>query len=296
MPQVTEPLDKIMSGVGAAAPSSDNTNSAPAAAETTGRTTTPQAPVRDDHGRFSGGERRQAEQQAPQQQSSETDSSQGGQGDGMVPQQALHAARQAEREAREAIASERAVREALERQVTALMQRMPPQAPAEAPKPSDFWEDPNRAFDDRIQQAVQPLQNGQQQVIERFSKMMAAKDYGADAVNAAYRDFEARVKRDPQGNRWIWQRIMAAEHPYGELVKWHREQAHLSKAGDDPEAYINAEVERRMAERAGGAAETQPAAPGQPQLPSSFTQARNAGPRSAPTFSGPKPLSAIMGR
>jgi hypothetical protein len=39
------------------------------------------------------------------------------------------------------------------------------------------------------------------------------------------------------GARFEHQRIMASDHPYGELVAWHKRQSVLREIGEDPEAY-----------------------------------------------------------
>lgn len=182
----------------------------------------------------------------------------------------------------------------LQRQLASLQQ--PKQEP---PKPApDFFENPDEAFRHRLNEALEPLQQADQKVIERFSRMMAVKDYTAPVVDAAYKELERRVNENPQANYPLYLRIMRAEHPYGELVTWHKEQSALTKFGADPEEYINREIERRMAEKAnGGNGQPQPQTQ-QPAatMPSSFTAASNQGPRSAPQWSGPKPLSEIMNR
>ena len=111
------------------------------------------------------------------------------------------------------------------------------------------------------------------------------------------------IRRSPQRVQQVgpqdptYARIMQARHPYGELVRWHREQTALTRYGADPEAYIKAEVERRIAEMQGQQPQ-QAAHPSSPQsLPSNMTQGRaSAGSRNTPGMNGPLPLSQIMGR
>lgn len=170
--------------------------------------------------------------------------------------------------------------------IQAQQQPRAPQPPAPAP---DLYEDPT-GF---VQHQIEPLAQGQQAMREQFSQMLAIEKYGAESVQKAYATFAQAMQTDPAA-KFEYQRIMASPHPYGELVSWHKKHETLSRLGPDPDAYINQEVERRLAERT-QAQQPQPvAAQPAPQLPSSFAQARNPGPRGVPQWSGPKPLSEIM--
>jgi hypothetical protein len=255
---------------------------------------------RDDRGRFAA---RQAEEQAQVQQADQQQADQGQQADkpppGFIPQQAFDARlAKAEEKFNERYA-------ALEAQLNQFRnnQQFQPRPQAEAPKPPpDFFENPDAAFQARLQEALSPLQQGQTSIVENFSRMMASDKHGEETVNKAYQDLQSRVNANPAAMRATYQRIMQSQHPYGELVKWHKEQSALSTYGDDPEAWRNSERERIraeiLAEAQGGQPNGQQQAPQQqvPQnMPNSFAGSRNNGPRSTPGFSGPKPLSEIMG-
>lgn len=228
-----------------------------------------------------------------------------------VPQQALHASRQKEREASEQAKTvaaerdaERQARERLERelyelrgQFTAFQQQ--PRAP-EAPlqPPPDWWTDPDAALKARLQPIEERLRDagqGPQQVRESMSRMIALDKHGPEAVNAAYRAADEAMRSNPAMNAMLRARLSASEHPFGELVKWHKEQTALSRVGDDPDAFIEAEVARRLA----GREQPQPEEPAQPRapqpMPTNFANSRNAGARSAPAWGGPKPLTDIFG-
>jgi len=163
-----------------------------------------------------------------------------------------------------------------------------PQQPA-----PDFFDNPDAAFDHRIGQALSPVQQAIQAQTERFSSMMAVEKFGLEPVQQAYGALAQRVQQlgaqDP-----TYLRIMQSPHPYGELVRWHQEQSALSRYGADPEAYIKAEVERRMQEAMQGQPGTRgPALP----MPSPMSgPTPSVGQRSSPGYSGPRPLSEIMGR
>jgi hypothetical protein len=255
---------------------------------------------RDDRGRFAA---RQAEEQAQVQQTDQQQADQGQQVDkpppGFIPQQAFDARMaKAEEKFNERYA-------ALEAQLNQFRnnQQFQPRSQAEAPKPPpDFFENPDAAFQARLQEALSPLQQGQTSIVENFSRMMASDKHGEETVNKAYQDLQSRVNANPAAMRATYQRIMQSQHPYGELVKWHKEQSALSTYGDDPEAWRNSERERIraeiLAEAQGGQPNGQQQTPQQqvPQnMPNNFAGSRNNGPRSTPGFSGPKPLSEIMG-
>jgi hypothetical protein len=227
---------------------------------------------RDDRGRFAA---RQAEEQAQVQQTDQQQADQGQQVD--KPPPGFNQFRN--------------------------NQQFQPRPQAEAPKPPpDFFENPDAAFQARLQEALSPLQQGQTSIVENFSRMMASDKHGEETVNKAYQDLQSRVNANPAAMRATYQRIMQSQHPYGELVKWHKEQSALSTYGDDPEAWRNSERERIraeiLAEAQGGQPNGQQQTPQQqvPQnMPNNFAGSRNNGPRSTPGFSGPKPLSEIMG-
>jgi hypothetical protein len=255
---------------------------------------------RDERGRFASQARVQAEQEATQAQQ-QPDPAQQQQVEpekpppGFIPQQAFDA-RMAKAEEK---FNERYT--ALEGQYQQLMrqvQQRPAQPAAPPPPPPDFFENPDAAFEARLQKAITPITQSQGQIVENFSRMMAADKFGEEIVNGAMSDLEQRVNANPQGMHATYLRIMNSPHPYGELVRWHKEQSALKTYGDDPEAWRTSERERMKAELLAemqGGQQQQPAQQQAQAMPSSFAGARNNGPRAAVAFSGPKPLSEIMG-
>jgi hypothetical protein len=240
----------------------------------------------------------------------------GAEGDGserqqMVPHQALHAAREEAKQHRErATAIEREVADLRQQQMQLLQQmamRQQPQQPAEPPPPPpDWFQDPDQAFRHNfgqyLGQAISPLQQAIVQQREQFSQMMAVEKYGVDAVQQAEAELAQYAQSSPQQARYDWQRIMAAPHPYGELMNWHKQRTTLNRVGGDPDAYIEQELQRRLAEMGhavpppqNGSAQSQPRQAG--SMPSSFASARHGGPRSGGVASsGARSLSEIMGR
>lgn len=237
-----------------------------------------QGQPRDDQGRFAG---QQQPPEAPQPDPAKPP-------EGFIPIQALDARLSKAEEKYQNMLREQAMD--FQRQMAALQQQQPKPEP---PKPVDFFENPDAAFDSRMQQAVRPIQQGQTQIREDFSRMMAADKHGEEAVNSALAEMTRRVNANPQGTRFEYDRIMAAPHPYGELVKWHKAQTALGEYGDDPKAYREKLRAELLAEIQSGQQQQAPAVDPN-ALPSSFN--RNSGPAATPQWGGPKPLSDLMGR
>lgn len=243
-----------------------------------------QGQPRDDQGRFAG-------QQQPAPEAPQAAPEAGKPPEGFIPIQALDARLSKTEEKYQAMLREQAAD--FQRQMAAFQQQQQPKP--EPPKKVEFFEDPDAAFDSRLQQAVGPIQQGQQQIVENFSKMMAADKFGEDTVNTALAEMTRRVNDNPQAMRFDYQRIMSSPHPYGELVKWHKAQTALTEIGDDPKAFREKLRAELLAEIQGGQQQQQaPQTPDPNSLPSSFT--RNSGPSTTPAWTGPRPLSDLMGR
>jgi hypothetical protein len=255
----------------------------------------PSGPSRDDSGRF-------AAQQPQAPAAAQPEGPQPGEAEktapGMVPIQALDKERGEVRALKEQLQQFEARFQQLTGFVAGSRQAQAPEAPKPDP---DWFDDPNAAFKHRLDSAVEPLRREIQGTRESTSEMIAIEKYGEEAVTAAYQAAMQRVQSNPVANRWLAERIMGARHPYGELVKWHKEQSALSDVGDDPKAFrerLRAEI---LVEMQGGGQpapngqQGQQPAPPAAAMPTNFAGARNAGPRTAVVHQGPRPLSEIMG-
>lgn len=216
---------------------------------------------------------------------------------GKVPVAALQKEREKEREKAskrytEQVADfERRLAEtnqAWERRFETLLSRVAPQE--QPPAPPDYFEAPEAAIDHRVARVVHPLQQALVSQQEGISRLMASEKHGEQAVNEAYQALAARQGRadfEP-----LYRQIMSSPHPYGALVDWHKKEQALSKFGNDPEAFIEAEVTRRLAEKMAEIGE--PPAQNRQAMPSNFATARNVGSRSGPAWSGPPSLADIF--
>lgn len=210
---------------------------------------------------------------------------------GFVPVQARDAERQRRREAEQRATELERRLQALE---TGRASQGQPQPQAQEDALTALLANPEAYFEKLVSAHLAPVQQKLSSYEEKASERDATRDHGQEAVDAAKEAaLEAQELGGPAYELMI-SRLKGSEHPFDELVKWHREQGALQKYGTDPEAYINAEIERRLAERQ---PEQQPAPSAHPQqLPSSFAAARSSGPRSGPAPGGPRTLSEIMPR
>jgi hypothetical protein len=140
----------------------------------------------------------------------------------------------------------------------------PPPKPQEQPKPASFWDDPEGFLEQKLQQ-VAPRDDG---TVRQVSEMLAVQEYGQETVDTAGQAMLDVVQKDPNNPviRGEYQRIMSSRHPYKELVAWHKRHQTMSRIGDNPDAYVESEIEKRLAdpqyqakvlERIRGAASTQ---------------------------------------
>jgi hypothetical protein len=227
---------------------------------------------------------------------------------GWIPRKAHDSEKSRRRKAEQEAAQLRGYLTAYQQQMEAM--KAQPQQPASQSQPQqplpDWYTDPEAAWSARYQQKVQPeigeirkqieefqkkLQGTPREVLYETSRMVANGIHGEDAVKAAHEALDSAMKADPRLDAEIKARLMASSDPYGEIVRWHKQQA-------DKGVDVDAEVERRVAERlqqyGGGQAPMQPYAPQQSQYPSNFANSRNAGGKTNGAWGGPKPLNEIF--
>ncbi len=132
-----------------------------------------------------------------------------------------------------------------QRQIAELQSRLPKQEEQPAP---DVFEDPNKFLEHGVRRAVDPVVNQISEMREFYSKREAVRDHGNEKVKAAY-DWVAQgmQTRDPEVTA-IYQRAMASMDPYGEIVSAHQQKAVYSQIGNDPNAWFEKELEKRMAD------------------------------------------------
>jgi hypothetical protein len=210
---------------------------------------------------------------------------------GVVPQPALHAAREKAR-------TVEAERDDLARQLAELkgqvsvltQQRQPAPAPVEPPKPVDFWEDPNKF----VEQALTPYQQELLATRVELSQTRAIASFGADAVTAAETAMQEAIQRGELNGEQVAAQLKASRDPVGDVVRWHQNSPAVK------EAALRQQIEAEMLAKYGQqpAPEPAPAAPAAAPsvMPSDLAGARNVGTRSGPAWGGPAPLKDIFDR
>ena len=197
---------------------------------------------------------------------------------------------------------ERKKRQALERELAELRAKLaPPPAAQQPPQPASppvpltdlMFQDPERFVATLRQQQEEALIQTRLATSEAIARQQP--DY-----DAAEQALTAYAQSSPQAAQEVAQALRAHPAPAmwayqaGKQLLSQQRWAPLMQQHSDPEAWINAEVERRLAERA---AQAPAPAPSAAPLPQSLASARAAGPRNpAPAYRGPTPMSAILGR
>lgn len=207
-----------------------------AAPETPSHEVSTEAANRDDKGRFAA-----KEAEAQTTETVEPDK-------GKVPLAAVSEARNREREAKQEAESLRQQLAELQGQVRLLSQQRQPTQPQPQPpeKKPDFWEDPDGYF----KQAMTPMEEKLQRQAEVFSMRMAIKEHGQEAVQTAYEALgKALHSGDPAAGA-EYERIKKMDDPYEGIVQWHKRNQTLQRFGNDPDAAIEAELEKRLADPA----------------------------------------------
>lgn len=220
-------------------------------------------------------------------------------GQKMVPHAALHASKEKVKRYTEEVVDLRKSNEALQRQITEVLQRIPvpkKEAPQEQPKP-DWFENPEGATQHAVQQSVDPHFQRINQTLLANAQLVAGMKYGDDKVEAADKAFMDAVqsgKIDPAD----YQRVTTSPNIFAAAVQWHQRQQALTEIGDDPAAY-RAKVEAELLAKHGltqnDNGQQQQASPAQ-AMPSNIAGARNVGSRTGPAWSGPPSLQDIFAR
>jgi len=185
---------------------------------------------RDEHGRFA------PKQTEPQQQ--EPQAATPAEEAANVPSWRL-------REVREEAERRVAETEARWQRQFEYMQRQAQPKPEPAPPP-DLFENPTGFVDQNVRQYVDPIKAELQQIREENSRWRAEDKHGAEKVRASY-DWVAQgiANRDPDAIT-AYNRAMQSPHPFDVLVTAHQQRVVHQTIGNDPNAWFEKELERRM--------------------------------------------------
>lgn len=150
-----------------------------------------------------------------------------------------------EREQREA--TERRYQEAQanwQRQIAELQARLPK---AETPRP-DIFENPDAFVQQATQQQLDPVRSEIGKLREFYSQRDAIKEHGLEKVRAAYKAIEDGMSRRDPETVAAYNRAMQSMDPYGTIVSWHQQREVYSQIGNDPNAWFEKQLEKRLSE------------------------------------------------
>lgn len=134
----------------------------------------------------------------------------------------------------------------LRRYIATIEARLPK---PEAAKVPDIFESPDGFVRHHIDPVRQELNQRVGQVQEGFSRLYATDKYGEEAVTKAYSEMERLVAaHGPNHPDYI--RVMRSSHPYGELVKWHRDIETHRKIGGDLDGFLKKRDEELLSDPA----------------------------------------------
>lgn len=195
-----------------------------------------------------------------------------------IPSWRLKEEAEARRAAEERAANHERELMELRRQFQAMQKQNEPKAPV-----PDIWENADGFVDHRTNQAIEPIKGEINQLREYYSQRDAIREHGAEKVQAAYDALAKGINaRDPEVIA-VYQRAMSSIDPYGDIMKWHKKQTIFSTIGDDPEAFVERQIEERLKdpayqakvlERIRGTAQTRPSTV--TPLPPSINRATSA--------------------
>lgn len=193
--------------------------------------------ARDEAGRFA--TQQEQEAAAAVEQASQPDHEQ--HAPGTVPQGALHAERSKRQAAEAKLETFNREMQEMRQQIQRLSQ---PQTPQQEAAPVTIWDDPD-AF---LKNQLSPIQTALLTQKAEFSRMIAVKDHGAEVFDAAESALE-QAAATPEGQALI-QKLQASAHPAEDLIKWHKQQQSMTRVGNDPDAWFQAEYEKRLSDPA----------------------------------------------
>jgi hypothetical protein len=187
---------------------------------------------RDEHGRFAPKAQEEAEiaEPEPQQQKSEG-----------IPSWRLKEEAEARRAAEERARATEERSNALAREMEELRRQVMSQTKkAEEAPPPEPWD---AGYTDYIE--AKALEKVQKQN-EVFSMRMAVKEYGQETVETAYAALGRAMQSGDPAAQAEFQRIQRSQDPYEDLVHWHKRQQVLSTVGNDPNAWLEKQLEERL--------------------------------------------------
>lgn len=178
-----------------------------------------------------------------------------------------------------------------------------PQAPQQPQEIPDPFVDPQgfaefqarQVFDKQFQPFAQQFQQREQMLakqLQGLQRATAQAQFGADEARAAEEAFNTAAARNAI-HPLEHQRIQQSDNPYAAAVEWHRRERALATVGNDPNKWMETEVQRRLREDPAFQQQVMASLQGQAQQ-AAGTNVPAAG-RPAPVFAGLPSLNATAG-
>jgi hypothetical protein len=219
----------------------DTSTEAPPAPETTPEPAP--EPSRDERGRFAAKVEETANPQpetpveqptAPQQPEPQRE-------DHGIPSWRLKEEADAKREALErAQRYEREV-EQMRRELAAMQRQNEPK-----PEVPQIWDNPDGYFDHRSREAIDPVKSEISQLREFYSQRDAVRTHGVETVKAAYSSLDQAARSGDPEALAVVARVKQSLDPYGDMVTWHKKQTIFSTIGDNPDAFVEKQLEEKL--------------------------------------------------
>lgn len=178
-----------------------------------------------------------------------------------------------------AIREEREKRQNLERELEALRKQFEAQQNPPAAPPS-VWEDEQAFRGDIVSTAVQQATLNARLDMSEMMVRQSAPDF---------EDMKSRFLQLAEQNPALRQQALNDPHPWNKAYQIAKNAATMEELGATDIETLKAKIREELA------AEMQGNPASRPVIPPSLTNERNVGSRSGPSWTGPKPLSELLG-
>lgn len=124
-----------------------------------------------------------------------------------------------------------------------------PQPPAPPPPKRELWDDPDAYVNDRLT----PVQEALAETRAEISHLRAVAEFGKESVTAAHEAVNEAISRGELDRAKVNGQLAQSRDPVGDIVRWHQQQqakANMQRIGNNPDAWLEAELEKRMADPA----------------------------------------------
>lgn len=162
-----------------------------------------------------------------------------------VPLEALTAIRGENRDLKQQLQQAIGRLQALEQRPAA----QPPAAPQPPQPKRELWDDPDAYVNDRLT----PVQQALAETRAEISHLRAVADFGKESVTAAHEAVNEAINRGELDRAKVNGQLAQSRDPVGDLVRWHQQKQakdNMQRIGNNPDAWLEAELEKRMADPA----------------------------------------------